>query len=93
VHVVDLSSFQLFSLPVGSSIRAEPCIFEGSQIFVATFSSSVVLVDLSARTFENVCELSDSGPIRNPPVANEQFVVVVSVDGILGGFRRNKVRI
>lgn len=90
VHCVNLVDFKTNSLVVGSSIRANPCVFDDTRIFIPTFSTHLVLLNLSTLLVENVCDLS-SGPIRNPPLVVNNFIVVSTIDGVLAGFRKKLV--
>ncbi|KAI6221856.1 hypothetical protein M3Y99_01532600 [Aphelenchoides fujianensis] len=94
VHLVDTSDgrFVHSAVQVGESIRAAPRPLDLERLFVATFAPHLTLVDVNTRRFEAVCDL-EGAPIRNAPLISADFVLVCTIDGQVGGFRRSSLKI
>ncbi|KAI6181129.1 AMP-binding domain-containing protein [Aphelenchoides besseyi] len=92
VHVVDYENFDSFSVKVGESIRSEPTILNDNHVFVATFTSNLMLLNVNTMTVVEVCHLN-STTIRNAPLVLSDFVVVASVEGEVAAFKKQTFKI
>ncbi|KAI6206952.1 hypothetical protein M3Y94_00973800 [Aphelenchoides besseyi] len=92
VHVVDYENFDSFSLKVGESIRSKPNVLDDNHVFVATFTSNLMLLNVNTRTVVEVCHLN-STTIRSAPLILSNFVVVVSIEGEVAAFKKQTLKI